>query len=77
MSLFRKRKQESSIPLPSEKTHDMRVEVVVEKEANKKIAAQAKEANRVLNDLLEANHFTIKIYKATRTNRGSTSEGKI
>lgn len=50
-----------------EEVHDTRVAVVVEKEASKEIAEKAKEASRTLNELLEANHFTIKIYRAART----------
>ena len=71
MRLFRSNKHLT--PLESEKSHDIRVEVVVEKEANKHIANQAKEANRMLNELLEANHFTIKIYKAAG---GTKRKGK-
>jgi hypothetical protein len=63
MGFFRKAKPMT--PSKEELSHDIRVEVVVEKEANKQVVNKAKEANKVLNDLLEANHFTIKIYRAT------------
>ena len=62
MGLFRKK----PVLEESEQAHDVRVEVVVAKEANKEVAKMAKEASKTLNTLLEANHFTIKIYRATR-----------
>lgn len=58
MGLFRKKE-----PV-SEEQHDKRVEVVVSKEANKKVVDMAQKANKTLNDLLEHNHFHIKIYVA-------------
>lgn len=70
MGLFGKKRRE---PVESERAHDVRVKVVVEKEANKEVAKMAKEASKTLNTLLEANHFTIKIYRATRN---STGKGK-
>lgn len=62
MALFKRKKVP---PYESEQAHDMRVEVVVAQEANKEIVEKAKEASQHLTDLLEANHFHIKIYKAT------------
>lgn len=70
-------KKSTGLPITdSEQSHDIRVEVVVSKEANKEVARQAKEANKTLNTLLATNHFTIKIYRATRntpTKKGLSS----
>lgn len=62
------------IPEESEQAHDVRVEVVVANEANKKIAQKAKDATNNLNELLEANHFTIKIYRAAGGKTSSTNK---
>lgn len=52
-------------PVPeTESAHDNRVEVVVHKEAAKEVVEKAKKANQDLNDLLNQNHFTIKIFIA-------------
>lgn len=69
MSWFKKR-SESEI----ERQHDNRVEVIVSKEANKEVVEKAKKANEQLNELLNQNHFTIKIFIAAggRNNKKRT-----
>jgi hypothetical protein len=59
MGLFKRNK------IPNQEVqHDNRVEVVVHKEATKKVVNQAKAANKQLNLLLQQNGFTIKIFLA-------------
>lgn len=48
----------------TEQQHDNRVEVVVHKEAAKEVVEEAKAVNAHLNNLLEQNGFTIKIFLA-------------
>lgn len=55
-----------------EASHDNRVEVVVNKEANKQAVKKAKEVNKQLNDILGQNHFTMKIFLAAG---GKTKKG--
>lgn len=64
MKWFSKRPQ---IQVKATRTHehDDRVEVVVHKNATEEAITKAKEANQKLNELLEQNHFTLKIYLAT------------
>lgn len=52
----------------TEAAHDVRVEVVVNKEATKEVVEEAKAANQHLAKLLQENHFTIKIYRAAGGN---------
>lgn len=70
MAWFKKRSEKKS----PERVHDTRVAVVIEKEASKEVAEKAKQATKTLNELLEANQFTIKIYRAVRD---SNPEAKV
>jgi intracellular sulfur oxidation DsrE/DsrF family protein len=67
MSLFNKKPR-------TEVQHESRVEVVVNKEANKQVVEDAKEANKRLNTLLQKNGFTLKIFLAAG---GSTNKRKL
>lgn len=69
MSWFKKRSESET-----ERQHDNRVEVIVSKEANKEVVEKAKKANEQLNELLNQNHFTIKIFIAAggRNNKKRT-----
>lgn len=69
MGLFNRKPKTQADPI-----EDTRVEVVVSKEANQEMFDKAKKASRTLNELLEANHFTIKIYKAAG---GKTKTRKV
>lgn len=48
----------------TEAAHNTRVEVVVQQNANKEVANEAKAVNEKLNKLLLDNGFTLKIYLA-------------
>ena len=65
---FKKRKEHQ------DKLHDSRVEVVVHKEATKEVVETAKAANRQLNNLLNNNGFTLKIFLAAG---GKTNKRKL
>lgn len=45
--------------------NDNSIEIIAEKNAHKEVVRQAKEAQKKLDDLLEENHFTLRIYLAT------------
>lgn len=46
--------------------NDHTIEVVAHKNATKRQVKSVKKANTVLNDLFEDNHFTIKLYLASK-----------
>lgn len=48
----------------TDKQHDTRVDVVVQKEVNRAVFQQASEAGQELNNTLDRNGFTIKIFLA-------------
>jgi hypothetical protein len=61
MSLFKRGQTEDR---GMEETHDVRVEVIVNKEKTRDALDEAIDANKRLNEVLRANHFTIKIFRA-------------
>jgi hypothetical protein len=52
----------------------IKVEVTVSKEATKREIEKAKAANQALAELLEANHFTVQIYRTAQL--GAKKAGK-
>lgn len=76
--LFSRKKQSNPDPLTTLPVHKAAVEIVTDKQAKKEVVQKAKEANKVLNDLLVDNGFTLKIYLAAggkQHNRRSTNNG--
>lgn len=66
---FRKKKQESITPEAiappiADSKQRAAVEIVANKGARAEVVEQAKEANKHLRELLEANHFTVTIFIA-------------
>lgn len=56
---FTKKKQART-----ERSKDVQVEILVEQEATKDVIQKAKKSSQLLNDILEENHITIKIFRA-------------
>lgn len=50
----------------SDMENDHTIEVVAHKNATKRQVKSVKKANTVLNNLFEDNHFTIKLYLASK-----------
>lgn len=52
------------------------IEIVTHKNATQEVIAEANEANKHLRNLLEENHFTLKIYLATGGKQPKAVKGK-
>lgn len=64
MKWFKKKPEVKELKTILPPEHQASIEIVAHKNAGKEIKHQAAEANQHLKELLEDNHFTLKIYLA-------------
>lgn len=64
MKWFKKKPEEKELKSVLPPEHQASIEIVAHKNASHNVKSQADEANAHLKELLEDNHFTLKIYLA-------------